>query len=193
MHLDRHCSCSYFKIKITKNTCVLQFLLRGLSDILLISLRAGYTETNDHQDLGEKRTIVVLLWLSFGTALQMDLMKSLTLLKSGFRPPTLTVNVYPSPYLCKRNFKASMKNIIQRQWTNGSCYYYYSHLFLRCCGLPIHLNWPLTMIASLVQRASHSSMLCDVRTMHLPPFTASAILPHRNLLAIGSIPAVGSS
>lgn len=39
---------------------------------------------------------------------------------------------------------------------------------LRCCELPRHLNSPLTIMVSLVQRASHSSMLCDVRTTDLP-------------------------
>lgn len=33
------------------------------------------------------------------------------------------------------------------------------YLFLRCWMLPRHLNLPLTMIPSLVHRASHSSML----------------------------------
>ena len=34
------------------------------------------------------------------------------------------------------------------------------NLFFKCWGLPRHLNWPFTMTASRVQRASHSSMLC---------------------------------
>ena len=45
-------------------------------------------------------------------------------------------------------------------------YYYYTlyhivvtHLFLRCWILPRHLKDPLTMIASLVHSASHSSIL----------------------------------
>lgn len=33
------------------------------------------------------------------------------------------------------------------------------HLFLRCCTLPRQRNLPLTMMAILVQSASHSSML----------------------------------
>ena len=33
------------------------------------------------------------------------------------------------------------------------------NLFLRCCGDPKHLKLPLVMMASLVHRASHSSML----------------------------------
>ena len=34
--------------------------------------------------------------------------------------------------------------------------------------LPRHLNLPLTMMARRVHRASHSSMLCEVRTMLRP-------------------------
>lgn len=33
------------------------------------------------------------------------------------------------------------------------------YLFLRCCTLPRQRNLPLTIMAILVQRASHSSML----------------------------------
>lgn len=35
------------------------------------------------------------------------------------------------------------------------------HLLLICCRDPIHWNLPFTIMASLVQRASHSSMLKD--------------------------------
>lgn len=37
------------------------------------------------------------------------------------------------------------------------------HLLFICCKDPIHWNLPFTIMASLVQRASHSSMLKDSR------------------------------
>ena len=43
------------------------------------------------------------------------------------------------------------------------------------------------------QRASHSSMLWEVRTTDCPARTISRMLFHRNLRAPGSIPLVGSS
>lgn len=39
------------------------------------------------------------------------------------------------------------------------CVFCLPHLFLRCCTLPRQRNLPLTMMAILVQSASHSSML----------------------------------
>lgn len=59
--------------------------------------------------------------------------------------------------------------------------------------LPRHLNFPLTIIAILVQRASHSSMLCEVRTTDRPSLTILFIISHKKRLALGSIPVVGSS
>lgn len=37
-------------------------------------------------------------------------------------------------------------------------------LFLMCCREPRHLNWPCTIIARRVHKASHSSMLKDANT-----------------------------
>jgi len=59
--------------------------------------------------------------------------------------------------------------------------------------LPKHLNLPLTMIANLVQRTSHSSIVCDVKIIDLPSLTRESIKSHRNLLLLGSWPLVGSS
>lgn len=100
------------------------------------------------------------------------------------------------------------------------------YLFFRCCTDPRHWNLPLTMMAILVQRASHSSILrthvwrnsqktttvqtrpstilrpsvmytapylCEVRTTALPSLVTLRMQFHRNLLAFGSIPVVGSS
>uniref|UniRef100_A0A0E9X9Y4 Uncharacterized protein n=1 Tax=Anguilla anguilla TaxID=7936 RepID=A0A0E9X9Y4_ANGAN len=54
---------------------------------------------------------------------------------SGLGPATRRMMVYPSP-----------------------------NLFFKCCTLPRQRNRPFTMMAILVHRASHSSMLCEVRT-----------------------------
>lgn len=102
------------------------------------------------------------------------------------------------------------------------------YLFFRCCTDPRHWNLPLTMMAILVQRASHSSILskvlkrltyvtdslkgncsswdlqkyflvyissylCEVRTTALPSLVTLRMQFHRNLLAFGSMPVVGSS
>lgn len=63
----------------------------------------------------------------------------------------------------------SAKNNLQFTLTRLQTY-----LFLRCWTLPRHLNLPFTMMAILVHRASHSSILrhtehsvsakCEVRT-----------------------------
>ena len=97
------------------------------------------------------------------------------------------------------------------------------NLFFKCWMDPRHLNCPFTMMPgnrknkakqfSLValkclftcrnmlrgytprreHKASHSSIECEVRTTDWPPFIISKILFHKNLLAPGSIPLVGSS
>jgi len=45
------------------------------------------------------------------------------------------------------------------------------------------------MIANLLQRASHSSMLCDVNITALPDLVTSRIKSHKKRRAAGSIPA----
>lgn len=67
------------------------------------------------------------------------------------------------------------------------------NLFFRCCVDPRHLNSPFTMIAKRVQRASHSSMLCDVKTIDFPVLRTFDTIFHKFLFAPGSIPVVGSS
>lgn len=62
------------------------------------------------------------------------------------------------------------------------------NLLFRCCVEPKHLNSPFTMIASRVQRASHSSILCDVSTMDLPEARVFETTFHRFRFAPGSIP-----
>lgn len=62
------------------------------------------------------------------------------------------------------------------------------NLLFRCCVEPKHLNSPFTMIASRVQRASHSSILCDVSTMDLPEARVFDTTFHRFRFAPGSIP-----
>merc|ERR550532_748039 len=99
------------------------------------------------------------------TAVGYCLQKYLKKFRSCFaNPVTFTLTVYPSP-----------------------------NLFTRCWQLPRHLKCPLTIIANRVQRASHSSMLCEVNITLCPLLTTLLIRSHRNLLAIGSIPEVGSS
>lgn len=59
----------------------------------------------------------------------------------------------------------------------------------------MHLKLPLTIIASLVERASASSIECVVK-MIVDCFFSDAILDmtfHINLLAFGSMPVEGSS
>ena len=51
----------------------------------------------------------------------------------------------------------------------------------------------MTMIASLSQRASHSSMEWEVRMMEVPDFRMLLIVSQIFLLAAGSTPVVGSS
>lgn len=93
------------------------------------------------------------------------------------------------------------------------------YLFLRCWMLPRQRKRPLTMMAILVHRASHSSMLpggrreapggavgaprpppgpalshlWDVSTTDLPSLTRLRMQSHKNRRAPGSIPVVGSS
>ena len=67
------------------------------------------------------------------------------------------------------------------------------NLLFRCCVDPRHLNSPFTMMAKRVQRASHSSMLCEVRMIDLPVLRTFEIIFQRFRLAPGSMPVVGSS
>lgn len=96
------------------------------------------------------------------------------------------------------------------------------HLFFKCWTDPRQRNLPLTIMAILVHRASHSSILnqkstiiiqvthvyrlfltiirtehapylWEVRTTALPSLVTLRMQFHRNLLAFGSIPVVGSS
>jgi len=67
------------------------------------------------------------------------------------------------------------------------------YLPLSLCGVPRHSNCPETMIASLPQRTSHSSIECEVITIPCPSLTIWSTTSHKNLLAFGSTPAVGSS
>lgn len=69
----------------------------------------------------------------------------------------------------------------------------FENLFFKCCVEPRHLNSPFTMIASRVQSASHSSMLCDVSTIDFPELRTFDTMFHRLRFAPGSIPVVGSS
>lgn len=69
----------------------------------------------------------------------------------------------------------------------------FENLFFKCCVEPRHLNSPFTIIASRVQSASHSSMLCDVRTIDFPELRIFVTIFHRLRFAPGSIPVVGSS
>ena len=61
---------------------------------------------------------------------------------------------------------------------------------LRCCRLPKHLNWPLTMMASRLQSASHSSIEWVVRTTDWPRSTRRISESQRNRRAPGSMPVV---
>lgn len=69
----------------------------------------------------------------------------------------------------------------------------FENLFFKCCVEPRHLNSPFTIIANRVQSASHSSILCDVRTIDFPELRTFDIIFHRLRLAPGSMPVVGSS
>ena len=93
--------------------------------------------------------------------------------------------------------------------------YPWPNLFLRCCGDPRHLNWPLTMMAIRVHSASHSSILdravmavkknrvkhlhrirnylCEVNTMAWPLSRTLVIVSQSCRRATWSIPVVGSS
>ena len=56
------------------------------------------------------------------------------------------------------------------------------YLFFRCWTLPRHLNLPFTMMAILVHKASHSSMLTHTRThthTHTHTHTRWACFPQR--------------
>mmetsp|Transcript_25892 Transcript_25892/g.72496 ORF Transcript_25892/g.72496 Transcript_25892/m.72496 type:complete len:370 (-) Transcript_25892:1671-2780(-) len=64
--------------------------------------------------------------------------------------------------------------------------------FLRCCTEPKHLSFPLVMMVSDWQRASHSSMLWDVSTT-VRPRHESWITSQRCRRACGSRPVEGSS
>uniref|UniRef100_A0A1B0A2W7 Uncharacterized protein n=1 Tax=Glossina pallidipes TaxID=7398 RepID=A0A1B0A2W7_GLOPL len=58
---------------------------------------------------------------------------------------------------------------------------------------PMHFSSPFTIIANRVQRASHSSILCEVKTIDLPESRIRHTIFHNCLRAAGSIPLVGSS
>lgn len=68
-----------------------------------------------------------------------------------------------------------------------------TYLLFRCCLLPMHLIWPRSMMAILVQSASHSSIECDVITTAFPDFRSRSMTFQRNCCEPGSIPADGSS
>ena len=74
---------------------------------------------------------------------------------------TLACKVKPEPYLWKWivSLWASPKYYVLHVYL--FCYIVdnTTHLFLRCWTLPRHLKEPLTMMASRVHTASHSSML----------------------------------
>lgn len=69
----------------------------------------------------------------------------------------------------------------------------FENLFFKCCGDPRHFNSPLTIMASRVQSASHSSILCDVSTIDLSEFRTFDIIFQKLRFEPGSIPDVGSS
>lgn len=67
------------------------------------------------------------------------------------------------------------------------------NLVLICCGVPIAIKEPWSMIPIRLQSASHSVMLCEVRSI-ARRFSRTALSKHQIWrLAFGSIPAVGSS
>ena len=57
----------------------------------------------------------------------------------------------------------------------------------------LYLSSPLTMIPTLVQRASASSMECVVKMAPLSILKLASIVSHTNLFDCGSIPVLGSS
>lgn len=67
------------------------------------------------------------------------------------------------------------------------------NLFFKCCDDPRHLHCPLTSTVILVHSASHSSMLCEVRTTDLPSLRNLMMKFHKFRFVAGSIPVVGSS
>lgn len=67
------------------------------------------------------------------------------------------------------------------------------NLFLRCCDDPRHLHIPLTSTVIRVHSASHSSMLCEVKTIDLPASRDCITTFHRLRFVAGSMPVVGSS
>lgn len=67
------------------------------------------------------------------------------------------------------------------------------NLFFKCCDDPRHLHCPFTSTVIRVHRASHSSMLCEVRTTDLPSLRNLMIKFHKLRLVAGSMPVVGSS
>uniref|UniRef100_A0A1B0B9N0 Uncharacterized protein n=1 Tax=Glossina palpalis gambiensis TaxID=67801 RepID=A0A1B0B9N0_9MUSC len=67
------------------------------------------------------------------------------------------------------------------------------NLFFKCCVDPMHFSLPFTIIAKRVQRASHSSILCEVKIIDLPESRIRHTIFHNCLRAAGSIPLVGSS
>lgn len=58
---------------------------------------------------------------------------------------------------------------------------------------PMHFSSPSAMMAKRLQRNSHSSMLCDVKTIFLFVFWHSWMHVHMKRLLTGSTPVVGSS
>ena len=71
----------------------------------------------------------------------------------------------------------------------------YPYLVFMCCGVPIHLKLPLTIIPSLVDRASASSIACVVnKTVDCFFYVVIfEITFHIKRRAFGSIPVDGSS
>lgn len=56
-------------------------------------------------------------------------------------------------------WKFEYNSIMHEYFSGHNFYFKITYLFLRCWGLPRHLNWPLTMMATRLHRDSHSSIL----------------------------------
>lgn len=67
------------------------------------------------------------------------------------------------------------------------------NLFSRCSIVPIHVNSPLTIIATRLQSALHSSTLCEESKIDFPDLLALDSSFHRFRLQTGSNAMLGSS
>lgn len=95
------------------------------------------------------------------------------------------------PNVCKTKFLTAFKFVFDLDLIFNSNPL--QNLFFKCCDDPRHLDCPFTRTVIRVHKASHSSMLCEVKTTDLPSLRNRMMKFHRFRFVVGSMPVLGSS